>query len=295
MVLADRGLSQVPVADRYPPEVVIRAIDVLHMGRPHVICAYEAGDLIVDPGPESCLETLLAGLEQEPRALLLTHVHLDHAGAAGALVRRDPSLTIYVHERGASHLVDPSKLLASAQRLYGEDMQRLWGEVAPVPAERVQSLRGGETVEGMRVIATPGHASHHVTYVSEDTGEAFVGDVAGVRMPGTRYTVPPTPPPDIDVEAWLASLDAVAEQDPAALCLTHFGRYEDVGAQIERTREALRARAEQARELTAEQFAERSEAETRAAVEPEVADALVQAAPPYQLGLGLRRYWERVA
>ena len=272
-----------------------RAIDVLHLGRPHVICAYQAGDLIVDPGPESCIETLLAGLTQEPRALLLTHVHLDHAGAAGALVRRDPSLTVYVHERGAPHLLDPSKLLASAQRLYGHDMQRLWGEVAPIPAERVQALRGGEVVEGMRVLATPGHASHHVTYVSEDSGEAFVGDVAGVRMPDTQYTIPPTPPPDIDVEAWLASLDAVAGENPTALCLTHFGRYEDVGAQIERTREALRARAEQAREMTAEQFAERSEAETRAAVEPEVAEALVQAAPPHQLGLGLRRYWDRVA
>ncbi len=284
-----------PGADRYHPEVVTRAIDVLHLGRPHVICAYQAGDLIVDPGPESCLETLLAGLTQEPRALLLTHVHLDHAGAAGALVRRDPSLTVYVHERGAPHLVDPSKLLASAQRLYGDDMQRLWGGVAPIPAERVQALRGGEVVEGMRVLATPGHASHHVTYVSDDTGEAFVGDVAGVRVPGTQYTIPPTPPPDIDIEAWLASLDAVAGEDPSALCLTHFGRYEDVGAQIERTRQALRSRAEQARDLTAEQFAELSEAETRAAVEPEAADALVQAAPPLQLGLGLRRYWDRLA
>jgi glyoxylase-like metal-dependent hydrolase (beta-lactamase superfamily II) len=275
--------------------VVTRAIDVLHLGRPHVICAYQAGDLIVDPGPESCLDTLLAGLTEQPRALLLTHVHLDHAGAAGALVRRDPGLTVYVHERGAPHLVDPSKLVASARRLYGDDMQRLWGEVAPIPAERVHALRGGEVVEGMRVLATPGHASHHVTYISDDTGEAFAGDVAGVRMPDSQYTIPPTPPPDIDVEAWLASLDAVADEDPAALCLTHFGRYEDVGSQIERTRQALRARAERARGMTADQFAEHSEAETRAAVEPEVADALVQAAPPLQLGLGLRRYWDRAA
>jgi glyoxylase-like metal-dependent hydrolase (beta-lactamase superfamily II) len=272
-----------------------REIDVMHLGRPHVICAFEDEGLVIDPGPESCLDTLLEGLEAEPRALLLTHVHLDHAGAAGALVRRDPSLTVYVHERGAPHLTDPSKLLASAARLYGDDMERLWGEVAPIPHERIQVLRGGETVEGMRVIATPGHASHHVTYVSESTGEAFVGDVAGVRVPGSEYTIPPTPPPDIDVEAWLASLAAVAEHDPAALCLTHFGRFRDVPEQLDRVRERLRARADRARDDTAEGFAAWSEAETRAAVDEPTAAALLQAAPPEQLGLGLRRYWDRVA
>jgi glyoxylase-like metal-dependent hydrolase (beta-lactamase superfamily II) len=273
-----------------------REIDVMHLGRPHVICAFEVDGLVIDPGPESCLDTLLDGLEGQPRALLLTHIHLDHAGATGALVRRNPSLTVYVHERGAPHLADPSKLLASATRLYGDDMERLWGEVAPVPEERIQVLRGGETIEGMRVIATPGHASHHVTYVSESTGEAFVGDVAGVRVPGSDYTIPPTPPPDIDVEAWLASLDAIAEHEPAALCLTHFGRVEDVPEQLERVRERLHARAERAREDTAEGFAAWSEAETRAAVDDEATvEALLQAAPPDQLGLGLRRYWERVA
>lgn len=273
-----------------------REIDVMHLGRPHVICAFEDDGLVIDPGPESCLDTLLEGLSEEPRALLLTHVHLDHSGAAGALVRRDPSLTVYVHERGAAHLVDPSKLLASVARLYGDDMQRLWGDVAPIPEERIQVLRGGETVEGMRVVATPGHASHHVTYVSEASGEAFVGDVAGVRLPGSEYTLPPTPPPDIDVEAWLASLDAVAEQKPSALCLTHFGRFGDVAEQLDRVRERLLDRAERARDDTAEGFAAWSEAETRAAVDDEATvEALLQAAPPDQLGLGLRRYWERVA
>lgn len=283
-----------------------REIDVMHLGRPHVICAYEprgggpgeaAGEegLVIDPGPESCLETLLEGLQSEPRALLLTHVHLDHAGAAGALARRLPGLTVYVHESGAPHLADPSKLLRSAARLYGDDMQRLWGEVAPVPTERIQALRGGETVEGMRVAHTPGHASHHVAYLDESTGDAYVGDLAGVRVPGSTYTVPPTPPPEIDVEAWLASLDTVGRWSPSALCLTHFGCATDVGDQLDRVRAALGERAERARRDTAEGFAAWSEAQMRAAVDPETAATLMQAAPPDQLGLGLRRYWERVA
>ncbi|MDQ4048470.1 MAG: MBL fold metallo-hydrolase [Actinomycetota bacterium] len=270
-----------------------REIDVRHLGREQVICAHEVDGMIVDPGPASCAGALLEALDLEPRALLLTHIHLDHAGAAGVLCRTFPSLTVYVHERGARHLVDPSKLLQSARRLYGDDMERLWGEVAPVPAERLQALDGGETVEGMRVEHTPGHASHHVCYLHEDSGEAFVGDVAGVRLPGSAYTVAPTPPPDIDVEAWLTSLDTVARWSPSALCLTHFGRHDDVDDQLERLRAGLRSRADRARTMEVDEFAEWSEAETRAAVDGETAEALIQAAPPETLGMGLRRYWEK--
>jgi glyoxylase-like metal-dependent hydrolase (beta-lactamase superfamily II) len=265
----------------------------MHLGRPHVICAWEVGGVVVDPGPEPCLETMLEGLEEEPRAILLTHIHLDHAGATGALMRRDPSLTVYVHESGARHLADPSRLLESAGRLYGDDMQRLWGEVAPVDPERIQVLTGGETVEGMRVLYTPGHASHHVTYFHEDTGDAYVGDVAGVRLPGFEYTLPPTPPPDIDVEAWLASIDAVAALDPQRLCLTHFGAFDDVAEHLDRVGAALRDRAQRARDLSAEAFAEYSVAETRAAVDADAAEGLILAAPPDQMGLGLRRYWDK--
>jgi len=272
-----------------------REIDVRHLGREHVICAHEVDGMIVDPGPASSVDTLLEALGGEaPRALLLTHIHLDHAGATGVLTRAFPSLTVYVHERGAPHLIDPSKLLASAERLYGDDMERLWGEVAPVPAERVQTLAGGETVEGMRVAYTPGHASHHVCYLHEETGEAFVGDVAGVRLPGSTYTIAPTPPPDIDVEAWLASVDAVAAWSPTALCLTHFGRHEDVPEQLERLRAGLRERAQVARTMEPQEFAAWSEAQTRAEVgDAETAEALLQAAPPDTLGMGLRRYWEK--
>src|SRR5439155_13765309 len=148
-------------------------IDVMHLGRDRVIGAYEIDGLIVDPGPSSCMDTLVAGLEEEPRALLLTHIHLDHAGASGALVRRFPGLTVYVHERGAPHLIDPSKLMKSAAQLYGDDMDRLWGEMVPVPEQNIRALSGGETVEELQVEYTPGHASHHVTYFDEDTGDAY--------------------------------------------------------------------------------------------------------------------------
>jgi glyoxylase-like metal-dependent hydrolase (beta-lactamase superfamily II) len=273
-----------------------RAIDTEHLGRERVICAFEAyPGLIVDPGPASTVETLLDGLEGEPYALLLTHIHLDHAGAAGVLARRFPELIVYVHERGAPHLVDPSKLLESAGRLYGDRMEELWGEVAPIDPERIQALAGGERAEGFSVAYTPGHASHHVSYLDGDTGTAYVGDMAGVRLPPHEYTVAPTPPPDIDVDRWLDSIDLIEAWKPTSLCLTHFGRFEDVPEQLERARESLSSRARRARELSPEEFAEWSEAETRAAVDAETAEALIQAAPPDQLGMGLRRYWDKVA
>lgn len=276
-----------------------REIDVEHLGRARVICAFETPVGIVDPGPTSSVETLLEALEdsdEPPRALLLTHIHLDHAGAAGVLCRRFPALKVYVHERGAPHLADPSRLLASARRLYGDDMDRLWGEFAPVPEERIVALSGGETIAGgIRVAYTPGHASHHVSYFDEASGEAFVGDVCGVRIPPHEYVVPPTPPPDIDVEAWMRSLDLVASWGPRALCLTHFGRHEDVGDHIDRMRAALALRSEKARSLDVDAFTEWTQAETRAAVDAETAEALMQAAVPDQMGAGLRRYWDKRA
>src|SRR4051794_17810474 len=164
------------------------------------------------------METVLEALgDERPRALLLTHIHLDHAAATGALVRRWPDLEVYVHERGAPHLIDPSKLLASAERLYGANMERLWGEIVPVPEGNVRTLSGGETVLGMRVAYTPGHASHHVCYLHEDTGTAFVGDVAAVKIPGCSLVQPPTPPPDIDVEVWEDSISTVEGWQPERL------------------------------------------------------------------------------
>ena len=272
-----------------------RLIDVMHLGHDRVIGAYESDGVIVDPGPSSSMDTLLAELADEPRALLLTHIHLDHAGASGSLVERFPDLRVYVHESGARHLADPAKLLVSATRLYGDDMERLWGEVLPVPAESIVALEGGESVEGFRVAHAPGHASHHVVYLHEASGDAYVGDVAGVRIPPIELTIPPTPPPDIDVEAWERSLDAVAAWDPSRLCLTHFGVAEDPSAQLERARERLRWLAGIARDSDRDAFVSRVAAEVDELADEEVALRHRQAAPPEQLWLGLERYWRKRA
>jgi glyoxylase-like metal-dependent hydrolase (beta-lactamase superfamily II) len=180
---------------------------------------------------------------QDVTALVLTHIHLDHAGAVGPLVREHPRLRVYVHERGAPHMSDPSKLVASASLLYGDAMDRLWGEVAPVPADRLVVLAGGERIEAggraLQVAYTPGHASHHVSYLSEETGIAFVGDVAGIRIHENGYVLPPTPPPDIDLEAWERSLAIVEGWCPDTLFLTHFGPYGPSGPHLTELRDHL--------------------------------------------------------
>jgi glyoxylase-like metal-dependent hydrolase (beta-lactamase superfamily II) len=275
---------------------VSRAIDVLHLGRDRVICAFEIDGLIIDPGPTSCLDTLIHRLGPvEPRALLLTHIHLDHAGATGALCRRYPRLKVYVHERGAPHLVDPSKLLASAARLYGDAMDELWGEMVPVPEDRITVLRGGETVEGFRVAYTPGHASHHVCYLHEEAGDAYVGDMAGVRIPPNPDTLAPTPPPDIDVEAWLDSLHTIASWNPQSLGLTHFGQVTDVEEQLHRIRTALLDSADSARLDGEEVFIAALERRLSEATDPATVETYEQAAPPDQLYAGLERYWRKKA
>jgi len=271
-----------------------RVIDVMQMGLDRVIGAWEVDGVIVDPGPESTIETLLEGLGGEaPRALLLTHIHLDHAGASGSLVQRFPGLEVYVHERGAPHMVAPEKLMKSARQLYGDDMDRLFGEMLPVPEENLHVLSGGEEVLGFRVAYTPGHANHHVSYLHEDSGEAFVGDVCGVRVPPSDLTAPPTPPPDIDVEAWSASLDLIADWAPEALCLTHFGRVDAVERHLVRMREGLVSRSELARAHGREAFMARVEEEVEATGDPEVAERFRQASPTDQMWLGLERYWRK--
>jgi glyoxylase-like metal-dependent hydrolase (beta-lactamase superfamily II) len=270
---------------------VAQLIDTLHLGYDRVIGAYEVDGLIVDPGPTVSLGSL-DGIE--PRGLLLTHIHLDHAGGTGVLVRRFPGLKVYVHERGAPHLVDPSRLLRSAGMLYGNDMDTLWGEVAPVPEENIVRLAGGEVVEGFRVEYTPGHASHHVCYLHESTGDAFVGDVAGARVPPGDHTIAPTPPPDIDVEAWLRSIDLVESWSPARLALTHFGFVDDVPEGLDRVREALRRQLEWA-EAGPEEFASSYAEHNRATLDEDEAVRLGQAAPPAQLYPGLERYLRKRA
>jgi glyoxylase-like metal-dependent hydrolase (beta-lactamase superfamily II) len=274
----------------------MRVIDVMHLGRPHVIGCWEIEGALIDPGPESSLPTLLEALGGErPRALLLTHIHLDHAAATGALVRRWPDLEVYVHERGAPHLIDPAKLLASAGRLYGDQMERLWGEIVPVPEANVHVLSGGEQVLGMRVAYTPGHASHHVCYLHEESGTAFVGDVAAVRIPGVDLLVPPTPPPDIDVETWEDSIGIVESWQPDRLALTHFAAVENPAEHLAIVRERLREEADLARNLSEDAYEAQHRKRVIASSTSDDASAeMIQCVPPQYQWRGLNRYWSKL-
>jgi glyoxylase-like metal-dependent hydrolase (beta-lactamase superfamily II) len=274
----------------------MRVIDVEHLGRKHVIGCWEVDGALVDPGPESSLPTLLKAIgEEQPRALILTHIHLDHAAATGAMVRRWPDLQVYVHERGAPHLIDPSKLLASAGRLYGDMLDHLWGEIVPVPEGNVTALSGGETVLGMRVAYTPGHASHHVCYLHEDSGTAFVGDVAGVRIPPADFITVPTPPPDIDVELWEESIAIVESWEPERLAITHFGAIDAPAEQLARARERLREEAQLARELSEDDYVRNHVEAVEATMSAENAAEMLHCVPPQYQWRGLDRYWRKRA
>ncbi|MEQ1729769.1 MAG: MBL fold metallo-hydrolase [Vicinamibacterales bacterium] len=216
------------------------------------------GIALVDPGPSSSLPVLERHLHgvgaslADVTALMVTHIHLDHSGAAGTLLARNPRIRVFVHERGAPHLVDPAKLLSSAGRLYGADMETLWGEVLPVPASAIVALSGGELISSggraWHVAYTPGHASHHVSYFSDETGIAFVGDTAGVQVVPGGFVLPPTPPPDIDVPAWMASLDTIERWHPRSLFLTHFGPTDTPSAHLAELRDHLQLSERLARE-----------------------------------------------
>ncbi|MGH2897409.1 MAG: MBL fold metallo-hydrolase [Solirubrobacteraceae bacterium] len=273
----------------------MRAIDVRHQGQEHVICAWQVDDVIVDPGPESALDTLLDALgDEQPRALALTHIHFDHAGAAGALVRAWPDLEVWVHERGARHLADPTRLVASAKRLYGEDFDRLWGEVVPIPQANLRVLRGGESIDGWDVAYTPGHASHHVSYRHSPSGWVFAGDTAGVRLPPGRLLLAPTPPPDFDLDAWRASIDVIEAWEPQRLAITHFGDYGDVPEHLDRLREALTRCSELAKDTDRFGYARALRAELQAALDERDAAAFAQAMPPEDQWLGIERYFTRL-
>jgi glyoxylase-like metal-dependent hydrolase (beta-lactamase superfamily II) len=222
------------------------------------------------------------------RHLLLSHIHLDHAGAAGALVREHPGLQVHVSEVGAPHLVDPSRLEASARRLYGDDFDRLWGELAAVPEENVHTV-GAETL-GLATFPTPGHASHHVCYLGPD-GTLYAGDAAGVRIQPSEFVLPPTPPPEVDLEAWERTLDELEARRPKRLALIHFGVADDVERHLGELRSRLRAWAERVRDGA-------SEEEFEAAAARDLGDdrpAYEQAMPFWQSYAGLKRYWDKRA
>ncbi len=290
-------------------------IDLQFQGRPGVIATavipVGGGVVLVDPGPSSCLPQLEAGLAAlghglaEVRGLLLTHIHLDHAGVAGTLAQRLPGLPVYVHDTGARHLASPEKLLASATRLYGADMDRLWGEFLAVPTVSLRPLHGGETMDvaGRRfeVAYTPGHAVHHVSYLDGVDGTAYVGDTAGIRLrPG--YVLPATPPPDINLDDWEQSLQRIEAWQPARLYLTHFGEGDAPPAHLAMYRGSLARCAERVRSSLLEGTDDDQRiaaweawlrADIRAALPEEAASAAEVAAPFRQLWLGLARYWRK--
>src|SRR5215213_2658310 len=220
----------------------IETIDLNFLGAEEIIASFlllgEDSAALIETGPTTCLASLTGGLRDHGvpveyiRQIFLTHIHLDHAGASGHLAELLPNATFYVHEVGLPHLVDPSKLWKSATRIYGEKMDELWGETRPVPEDRVEILKGGEELEAAGgVLAahyTPGHAYHHLAYLEPDSGALFTGDVAGIRLPGQSYVRPPTPPPEIDVEAWVRSIEDMRQIAPGSLWPTHFGRFDDV-------------------------------------------------------------------
>ncbi len=288
-------------------------LDVNWMGRPKSIAAVliqsDGVNALIDPGPTSSLETLRAELQlhnlrvQDLHTILLTHIHLDHAGAVGSLVKENPRLDIFVHESGAKHMADPAKLLASAGRLYGAEMDRLYGAVLPVPKENLRALTGGETVSvGTRnfsVLYTPGHASHHVTFWDPQDGVAFVGDVGGISVEGDEFILPATPPPDIDIELWNQSLDKITALRPAKLFLTHFGYSHDPNAHIARYRERLAKWSELVKtllesgkpeEAAGREFVDAIAAETNYAVSPTEADHYIFNGGLYLSWLGLLRH-----
>jgi glyoxylase-like metal-dependent hydrolase (beta-lactamase superfamily II) len=219
--------------------MTLEPIDLRHQGADRIIASYvletDDGLALFDCGPSTTIPALEAGLADqgltlnEIKHLLLSHIHLDHAGAAGTLVRAHPHLQVHVSPIGAPHLVDPSRLERSARRLYGDTFDVLWGELAPVPEENVNVV--GDRVLGLECLPTPGHASHHVCYLDRD-GTLFAGDAAGVRITPGKYVMPPTPPPELDVEAWDDTIALLEERDPERLALIHFGVFSDVGRHL---------------------------------------------------------------
>jgi glyoxylase-like metal-dependent hydrolase (beta-lactamase superfamily II) len=212
-------------------------VDLTFLGRPQIIATAilhgTAGVALIDPGPSTTLDHLTTALTrkgirfEDVRQILVTHIHLDHSGSVGSIVEKFPHIDVVVHQRGAPHLADPAKLVASAGRLYQQDMERLWGDIKPVDKARLRVIDGGERLiivgREVETAYTPGHASHHVSYFDTASRVAFVGDTAGICRGESSYVMPPTPPPDIDIEAWHESAKKILAWDPGTLFLTHFG------------------------------------------------------------------------
>ena len=277
-------------------------IDLFHAGVSRSIGTYlldtSEGLSLFDCGPTSCVPALKAGLAErgyelgDVRNLLLSHIHLDHAGAAGVLVREHPELQVWVSEIGAPHLVDPARLERSSRRLYGEAFDELWGELAPVPEANVRPCVGSTQgalarAAGLEAFATPGHASHHICFYDGST--LYAGDAAGVRIQPGRTVLPPTPPPDVDVESWYRSLEQIERRAPDRLALVHFGVADDVSRHLTQLRERIdewAGRVEQG--MTEDEFV----AAARSDLPDDERDDYDRAMPFWQSYQGLARYWD---
>jgi len=275
-------------------------LDLLHCGDTRRIASYlvqtEDGLALFDCGPASCLPALHAALQArgvelgDVKHLLLSHIHLDHAGAAGSLVRQHPELTVHVSEIGAPHLVDPSRLEASARRLYGDAFDELWGALEPVPERNIRVV--GDHVLGLECFPAPGHASHQVSYQHED-GTLYNGDAAGVRIAPGRFVFAPTPPPEIDLDAWERTIDEIERRSPRRLALVHFGVFDDVERHLGALRATLRSWADRVGHgMDEPTFVAAARADV-AASDPDDADAYDRAAPYWHCYLGLERYWRK--
>lgn len=272
----------------------VERIDVMHLNTPEVICCHRFGDVLIDPGPTTSVDHLVTALNGvEPSALLLTHIHLDHAGGAGELVRRFPALQIYVHEIGAPHLIDPTRLVASATRVFGDLMEPYWGEVVPVPPANVHALQDADEVLGFRAILTPGHSGHHLCFLQQSTGLAVVGDIFGQTRAGQEQVLLPTPPPEIDLDLWARSVRLLMSFEPVELGLTHFGSEPDPAHAADKALEEIARVGEVSRggdRAAVVSYLERD----LAAMPAGVAKAVLQAGPPLEkLSEGLERYWRK--
>jgi glyoxylase-like metal-dependent hydrolase (beta-lactamase superfamily II) len=292
-------------------------VDLNFLGRPQIIATAilhgPAGVALVDPGPTTTLGNLTTELTrkgirfEDVRHILLTHIHLDHAGSVGSILDRHSHIDVVVHSRGARHLENPEKLLASAGRLYAEDMDRLWGEVKPVAAARLTAVEGGETLtiagRQIEVAYTPGHASHHVSYFDTASGVAFVGDTAGIRRGSGTYVMPPTPPPDIDLDAWRESQQRILGWDPDTLFLTHFGPFQGARQHFDGMFENLDEWSRIVRRILADaslsdeerqqRFRDEAYMDLRRRVGEGEADDYTKAGGLNYSWLGLARYWRK--
>jgi glyoxylase-like metal-dependent hydrolase (beta-lactamase superfamily II) len=292
-------------------------VDLDFLGYPGIIATAvlhgSSGVALVDPGPSSTVPILRRRLADkgigigDVRQILLTHIHLDHAGVTGTLVKENPAIEVLVHERGARHLVDPAKLIASAGRLYGQDMDRLWGEFLPVPADRLQVLTGGERIPVagrlVDVAYTPGHASHHVSYFEPSSGIAFVGDTAGIRRGSGVFVMPAAPPPDIDLEIWRTSESRILAWGPDTLFLTHFGPFHGARPHFQQLMERLGEWSGIAHRLAANAGLTEEERESRFVLEatqelrrivgPAEAELYSRAGSLAYSWQGLARYWRK--